>query len=97
MAQAIQEQLKRRSELHKAIEKAGEQLKEVRLQPTRPQGHRPSPYHLPTISQVQQQSTKLQGKAGKEKKVAELDAQARAVLRCMLCYAMTVLHAASHV
>ena len=29
MAQAIQEQLKRRSDLHKAIAKAGEQLKEV--------------------------------------------------------------------
>tara|TARA_B100000780_G_scaffold262520_1_gene215741 strand:+ start:501 stop:611 length:111 start_codon:yes stop_codon:yes gene_type:complete len=29
MAQAIQEQLKRRSDLHKAIDKAGEQLKEV--------------------------------------------------------------------
>ena len=58
-------------------------LKEVQLQCTRLQGHRPptisppSPHHLPTISQVQLQSTKLQGKAGKEKKVAELDAQAR--------------------
>ena len=41
MAQAIQEQLKRRSELHKAIAKAGEQLKEVRLQPKRLQAAGP--------------------------------------------------------
>ena len=53
MAQAIQEQLKRRSDLLKAIDKASDQLKELQLQ-----------------------STRLQGKAGKEKKVAELDAQA---------------------
>ena len=45
----------------------------------------PSPCHLPAISQVQLQSTKLQGKAGKEKKVAEHDAQAcRAMLPALL-------------
>ena len=32
MAQAIQEQLKRRAELQKAIDKAGEQLKDVQQQ-----------------------------------------------------------------
>ena len=32
MAQAIQEQLKRRAELQRAIDKAGEQLKEVQQQ-----------------------------------------------------------------
>ena len=53
IAQAIQEQLKRRLELSRGIDKAGEQLKDL-----------------------QKQSTNLQGKAGKEKKVAELDAQA---------------------